>query len=89
MSSSHHNLEGRQSLDPGVSATPTLRDEPVDVPLHEKNEKNPNPERKPDADAERPHVEVAREVNPDSGMDEKDVLIVDWDGPDDPENPKK
>lgn len=91
--SSNPYPDERRSVDPGVSATPTLRDEPLDVdlPLQEKNPKNPNPEAKPDADAEQPRVEPAREVDPRSGdgEDDKDVLIVDWEGPDDPQNPKK
>ena len=85
--SSHLPVDEHYSLDPRASATPTLQDEPIDVPSREKNPKNSNPEAGPDDDVEdEPHADPAREV-----VDENDenVLIVDWDGPDDPQNPKK
>ena len=81
------NAYGRQSIDPGASATPTLRDEPCDVPLQGKNPKHPKSEEEPGEDIEdEPSVQSPKEVDQRS---ESDVLIVDWEGPDDPENPKK
>lgn len=91
MSSPHHNFLGQQSLDPSVSATPTLQNPPDRIPLHEKDAKIPKCEHKPVTNTEQPasQVEMAREVVSDSVMDDKGVLIIDWGGPDDPENPKK
>ncbi len=77
----------RRSFDQGASATPTLHDEPLDEPLPEKGSKILNA----DADLEdAPQVGSASAVDPESnGGDDGDVLIVDWDGPDDPHNPRK
>ncbi|KAI0077547.1 MFS polyamine transporter [Panus rudis PR-1116 ss-1] len=85
MSGRHSNgLLPRFSDDsPGnsTSATPTLRGEDaVDVPLKQKSPEHPNPEAQPDtSDSER-----------QSTFDQNDpnVTIVDWDGPNDPQNPK-
>lgn len=72
---------GRLSVDPDTSRTPTLQgNDPVDVPLQEKSENNSNPEAPPD---ETPQTSTT------SDQHSKDVLIVDWDGPDDPQNPQK
>ena len=85
----------RRSLDQGVSATPTLRDEPLDAPLQEKGKKNPCAEADPDDDddiepAPRADTEaVAGSAHEGDGDGDDDVLIVDWDGPDDPQNPRK
>ena len=82
-------MNDRRSLDQGVSATPTLHDEPVDVPLQEKSPKNANPEAGSDVDVEdEPRVEAARAVEEKDNGD-GDMLIVDWDGPEDPQNPRK
>ena len=63
-----------------VSRTPTLLGgddvEHVDVPLQEKNEKVSDPKALPDQS----------ESSTDPGQS-KDIHIVDWDGPDDLENP--
>ena len=65
-----------------VSRTPTLLGgddvEHVDVPLQEKNEKVSDPKALPDQS----------ESSTDPGQS-KDIHIVDWDGPDDPQNPKR
>lgn len=66
-----------------ASATPTLHDEPLP-------EKNP-PATSPESD-DAPQVGPAHAVDdPESGGggDDGDVLVVDWDGPDDPHNPRK
>ncbi len=87
MTSSRNLAHGRtDSLDQGASATPTLREEPVDVPLKEKSPKHPDPEAQPDDEIE--HAEETEQVEGRTAG-EKDVLIVDWEGPDDPQNPKK
>ena len=75
-----------------MSVTPTLRDEPLDVdePLEEKPPSNSRP--KPDARPEKDPARDSREteaVEDSSGDRKEDVLIVDWDGPSDPANPKK
>lgn len=64
-----------------ASETPTLHEEsvgrePLDVSLNEKRPEDPNPEAEPD---KPPH----------HSLESQDVYIVDWDGPDDPENPRK
>lgn len=83
---------GRQSPDI-TSGTPTLRDEPVDLPLKEKSARDPNPEARPDegGDEQYPEGETESRTPQTSSHEEgdKDVLIVDWDGPNDPENPRK
>ena len=79
-------LAPRRSQDPEpASGTPTLRDAPVDIPLKEKSEKNSDSEAGPDEDVE----EVLEDGTTSRTGSVKDVLIVDWDGPNDPENPKK
>ncbi|PSS29845.1 hypothetical protein PHLCEN_2v2660 [Hermanssonia centrifuga] len=86
MTSSRNLAHGRtDSLDQGASATPTLREEPVDVPLKEKSPKHPDPEAQPDDEIE--HAEETEQVEGRTAG-EQDVLIVDWEGPDDPQNPK-
>ena len=86
---SFSHMNDRRSLDQGVSATPTLHDEPVDVPLQEKSTKNASPEGGPDDDVEdEPQVEPARPVE-EKDNSGGDILIVDWDGPEDPQNPRK
>lgn len=74
-----------------MSGTPTLHDEPVDMPLKEKSEKDPNPEAAPDRGVEERFPEDnAPSPKPErTEADASDVLIVDWDGPNDPENPRK
>ncbi len=72
--------------------TPTLREEPVDIPLKEKSPGNPNPEAEPDEDEGGNQKNAqGKRASDVSAVDEdkEDVLIVDWEGPDDPENPKK
>lgn len=73
--------------DPAVhqsgSETPTLHESPiepehVDVPLSEKRQ----PEDL------NPDVKLDKQSQP-SQTEEENVLIVDWDGPNDPQNPKK
>lgn len=72
---------GHLSEDPDASRTPTLHgNDPVDVPLQEKSEQKSNPEAPPDED-----LQASDPLDTQS----KDILIVDWDGPDDPQNPKK
>ncbi len=82
--------DGRtDSLDQGASAIPTLREEPVpvDLPLKEKPPgKHPDPEAQPDDEIEQPE-ETEQVEGRTAG--EKNVLIVDWKGPDDPQNPQK
>ena len=78
--------------DPGqsVSASPTLRDEPIDLPLQEKSKENPNPEAESDDpvnDTQPPSRHNSNEST--AAVHDEDVFIVDWEGPDDPENPKK
>jgi len=81
------NLQGtpQDSSDPAgsKSATPTLYENaPADAPLKEKPEKDPNPEAASDDDVTSPSSPV------DPNQSDNDTLIVDWDGPDDPANPK-
>lgn len=79
----------RHSPEPGASTTPTLHDEPVDVPLKEKSAHKTDPEASPDNDI-GVHTDSASSrtgAGDDAGA--SDVLLVDWNGPDDPENPKK
>lgn len=79
MSECHENVQvpPHASARQSASETPTLHEEhePIDVPLKEKRPEDPNPEAKLDQPPQ-PSAEVA------------DVYIVDWDGPDDPENPR-
>lgn len=76
-------LAPRQSQDPEpASGTPTLRDAPVDMPVKEKSEKDSNPEATVDEATDEGHTASGT-------TSDRDVLIVDWDGPNDPENPKK
>jgi hypothetical protein len=57
------------------------------MPLQEKSAKDPNPEAAPDRGVpERFPEDSAPSPRSES---EKDVLVIDWDGPNDPENPKK
>lgn len=81
------------SPEPGypVSASPTLRDEPIDLPLQEKSKEQPNPEAEPDDQSTGVTQPPPRHNSGETTADghDTDVLIVDWEGPDDPENPKK
>lgn len=74
-----------------TSATPTLHDQPVDIPMREKSQKHPDPEgeqEKSTPEAQRtPSGHAWSGTTAEDG--DPDVLIVDWDGPNDPENPKK
>ncbi|KAK7689627.1 hypothetical protein QCA50_007420 [Cerrena zonata] len=73
-------VPGLLSEDPDASRTPTLHgNDPVDIPLQEKSEQKSNPEAPPDDD-----LQASDPLDTQS----KDILIVDWDGPDDPQNPK-
>ncbi len=68
------------------SATPTVHDEPgisspVDISVMD-------PGDKPRQDSKR--AEDAQDDDCNSGtQDDGRILVVDWDGPDDPQNPKK
>ena len=79
-----------------MSGTPTLRDEPVDVPLQERSGKHLNPEAQPDKRVAQKYPAgssansmVRTQTQSVEGDSDTEVLIVDWDGPNDPENPKK
>ena len=71
-------MTDRQSLEHGTSVTPTLHDEPLDTAT----EKGATEGSLPTSPSE-----VTNRI--DSAKTHEDVLIVDWDGPDDPQNPKK
>ncbi|GJE90729.1 MFS polyamine transporter [Phanerochaete sordida] len=83
------NAPSRRNSNEPLSGTPTLHDEPIDVPLREKSPKDPNPEAAPDNSAreEYPEGESASEA-PTENAAADGAIIVDWNGPDDPENPK-
>ena len=73
------------------SAAPTLHDESLDVsPSGEMNEKvaNLGPEDG-DGDGSRVNETIDPKTPHVNAEASDDVLIVDWDGPDDPQNPKK
>jgi len=74
------------STDKGVmSATPTLReDSSMEVHTNEKGSAGP-PFQSGDDDTASEHTHADERSD---GHGDKDVLIVDWDGPDDPQNPK-
>jgi hypothetical protein len=73
--------------------TTTLHEEPVDIPLQDKSVAHPNPEAEPDNNEVDREIQLnkKRELETTTTAEEEDpeVLIVDWEGPDDPENPKK
>ena len=71
-------MTDRQSLEHGTSVTPTLHDEPLDTPTEK---------GKPERSLPASPPKVTNGI--DSAKIHEDVLIVDWDGPDDPQNPKK
>lgn len=75
----------RESSGHPASTSPTLRNEPVDVQVPRKSELQPSPES--DDQTIEDEEESTTHVHGDAA--DPDVLIVDWDGPDDPENPKK
>ena len=83
MSPSIHSSRSRHSQDP-ISGTTTLHDEPVDMPLKEKLPVDPNPEAAPDRG-----IDNAPSPRAQDAQGGQDVIIVNWDGPNDPENPKK
>ena len=62
--------------EPAPSETPTLSVPP---------EKTPSGSGNDDSASERTHVESNNALNEPT----QDAIIVDWDGPNDPENPKK
>ncbi|KAI0703412.1 MFS polyamine transporter [Cytidiella melzeri] len=69
--------------------TPTLHEEHIDVPLKEKSQGDPNPEARIDEGDSDARLKQKRESEVSaSESDTSDVIIVDWEGPDDPENPK-
>ena len=81
-----------------ASATPTLRgeEEVVEIPMNEKLSIPGHKQSKNDVSSEITHTQTEfRDVPGDDNGEltlkgEKDgVWIVDWDGPDDPQNPKK
>ncbi|KAI0338723.1 MFS polyamine transporter [Trametopsis cervina] len=80
---------------PSVDRTPTatLRgDDPVDVPLNEKTSADPNPEARLDSGEGNGRNTPSRRRQSDATVEEtseqEGVLLVDWEGPNDPENPK-
>ncbi|EKM55131.1 uncharacterized protein PHACADRAFT_255538 [Phanerochaete carnosa HHB-10118-sp] len=75
-----------QSSEP-LSGTPTLHNEPIDVPLREKSATDPNPETAPDRGVREEYPE-GETASGDTHISTSDTIVVDWNGPDDPENPK-
>lgn len=60
------------------------------MPLQEKSTKDPNPEAAPDRGVREKYPEgehVTGETSTHASAN--DAIVVDWDGPDDPENPRK
>ena len=75
------------SLEQGTSVTPTLHDEPLDAPI-EKSTQHTDPEHEDGSEKNNlPPLGLVNEKG--NTKNDEDVLIVDWDGPDDPQNPKK
>lgn len=75
------------SLEQGLtSVTPTLHDEPLDPPI-EKTTQHSDPEHDEPSNSNSIPLGVMNEKQ--NVKSDEDILIVDWDGPDDPQNPKK
>lgn len=79
----HRNVQNllQESAQIPASETPTLHEEaiepePVDASLKEKRKEDPKPRETPSQGMQQ-------------SPDDPDIYIVDWDGPNDPQNPKK
>ncbi|TBU32694.1 MFS polyamine transporter [Dichomitus squalens] len=66
---------------PSTSASPTIHEEPGVASPVDIEDTDPNV-------ADKPQNEKTRVAPPSEDASEDDVLIVNWEGPDDPENPK-
>ena len=87
---SHSESGDQKASDASASTAPTLEDELLDLPIAEKTPTGPNIEGSPQKEK---GVEVEVSANEagvrEADRDENEELVVDWDGPNDPQNPKK
>ena len=83
-------LGDEKPSDPSTSAAPSLEDELLEsLPIAEKTIARPNSEASSDKDKDAAHDSNKTSVKEAGGSDESDELTIDWDGPNDPQNPKK
>lgn len=78
--SSTAEYSSRMSMERDASRSTLHGDDTTDIPLQERSEKDPNSKAKTD--------DIVRTTEEPAGQD-VDVLVVDWEGPNDPQNPKK